>query len=139
MEISLPSITRDVARALVGQFTAFAPMPQATEGLTLTIDTLISCARSEAHARATVKAIIESPGDPLRWPSPDRIRAVAWSMLSESDRRTNCEVCNGTGWRSKPIVLKGITYDNSVRCACNGGRLPVPDGKMAAASEEVVW
>lgn len=140
----MPEISREMARSLVSKFTAFAPLPQAKEGLALTIDTLIACARSEVHAKRIIEEIVDAPGDPVRWPSPERIRTVAWALLTDSEKRTHCKHCDGLGWRSAPLTIKGIEYANSVRCACNGGRLPAQprDGKLASAAEameEVVW
>lgn len=142
----MPEITREIARALVGQFTAFAPLPQAKEGLTLTIDTLIASARSEGHARSIVRDIVDAPGDPARWPSPDRIRSVAWSLLTESEKITPCHRCGGSGFIHTVKTIGGIPYDFSALCSCRPGSQSSPptkqDRKLAASAEvmeDVVW
>ncbi len=137
----MPEITREAARALVGQFTAFAPLPQATEGLTLTIDTLIACARSEAHAKRIVREIVEAPGDPARWPAPERIRSVAWSLLSDGEKNTNCERCGGSGFVHVVRVIKGVPLDFADTCSCRqrvalAVDKPKRDSKMAAIAED---
>lgn len=139
----MPSITRDLARSLVGQFTAFAAMPQAQEGLSLTIDTLMEASRSESHACAIVREIVSMPGEPLRWPSPDRIRAVAWRLLTDSDQHpvSHCKCVNG--WVTSVRMLKGVPYDCASPCPRCRGAQPQSeqDGKSASVEreEEVTW
>lgn len=134
----MPEIKRETARALVGQFTAFAPLPQADEGLTLTINTLIASARSEAHARAIVREIVDAPGDPPKWPPPDRIRAVAWSLLTESEKSNPCKKCNGCGFVHSVRRVAGVPLDFSEPCSCRVAPQPAPDQKsrgIASASD----
>lgn len=58
-----------------------------------------------------------------------------WAKVNEgmSQEKQDCEDCGG--WRYDPIVRRGIRYDNSVRCHCNGGRQVSQDAKMRAAAE----
>lgn len=131
--------SREEAKSLVKRFGSFATPPSEPEALGVTIDTLWRACETRQHAEKVVQDIIESPGEPVRWPSPERINAVAHL---HKPRALKCQHCDGAGWRSAPFVSKGIEYSNSVRCVCNGGRLPAPtDGKAAAAGkeEEVVW
>lgn len=143
----MPEISRDTAKSLVSQFTAFAPLPQAREGLTLTIDTLIAAARSEGHARRIVAEIVDAPGEPARWPSPDRIRSVAWALLTDSEKTTPCQECGGTGWKHFTRSYGGVPLDFSTECSCRP-RAPIVassvkrDGKMSSAAEtmeDVTW
>ena len=134
--------TRDDAKSLVRRFGSIARPPDEPEAIGVTIDTLWHSCESREQAERVVADIIESPGDPIRWPTPDRIRAVAYRHKPRGGPR--CEHCDGMGWRSKPIFVKGIEYPNCVRCVCNGGKLPPPqrDGKMSSAAEVmegVVW
>lgn len=143
----MPEISRDTAKSLVSQFTAFAPLPQAREGLTLTIDTLIASARSESHARRIVAEIVDAPGDPARWPSPDRIRSVAWALLTESEKAAPCQECGGSGWRHFVRMVGGVPLDFSTECSCRPrapavASSPRRDGKMSSAAEtmeDVTW
>lgn len=141
----MSEIKREVARALVGQFTAFSPLPQADEGLTLTINTLIASARSEAHARAIVREIVDAPGDPPKWPSPDRIRAVAWALLTESEKAIKCGKCGGSGFIHTVRIVGGVPLDCSGPCSCRVVPQPAPDQKSrgiasaAAAMEDFRW
>lgn len=139
----MPEISRELARSLVGQFTAFAYLPQADEGLTLTINTLIASARSEAHARAIVREIVDAPGDPPKWPPPDRIRSVAWALLAESEKSTACDRCGGCGYIHTVRIIGGVPYDFSDKCACRPlpqsptqETKPVRGGKML---EDSAW
>lgn len=126
-------IDRELAKKLVEQFTAFAAPPMLQGGLTTTIDTLVACARSERHARAIVREIVETPGDPPRWPAPDRIRSVAWQLLSEEERTPQCSRCGGSGWHHFTRLVRGVSHDFSQRCSCRGGAAEAHDGKMSAA------
>lgn len=136
----MPEIDRETARALVGTFTAFAPLPQATEGLSLTINTLIASARSEAHARRIVNEIVDAPGDPARWPSPERIRSVAWALLTEAEKANPCQKCAGSGFMHTEKIIGGVAYDFSVPCSCRAPapvvdahpKKPARDSRMAA-------
>lgn len=145
----MPKITRETAQKLVGQFTAFAYLPQSNEGLTLTIDTLIASARSEGHAKAIVQEILDAPGDPPIWPPPHRIRKVAWDLLTDDEKSSGCcERCNGSGFVHTVKRIKGVPYDFSEECSCRvpatpqSTTKPVRDGRMASAAdamEGVVW
>lgn len=141
----MPEIKRETARALVGQFTAFAALPQADEGLTLTINTLIASARSEAHARAIVREIVDAPGDPPKWPPPDRIRAVAWALLTESEKASKCGKCGGMGFVHSVRRVAGVPLDFSEPCSCRSVPQQTPDQKSrgiastADAMEDLRW
>lgn len=142
----MPEIDRDTAKALVSAFTAFAPLPQAMEGLTLTINTLIAAARSVAHARAIVNEIVDAPGDPARWPSPERIRSVAWSLLTEAEKVNPCQKCAGSGFMHTEKLIGGVVYDFSAPCSCRAPappesapqKKPARDGRMASAKDAMV-
>lgn len=90
--------------------------------------TLHKCARSRRHAEKIIDAIIEAPGredDGIqRWPKPDRIRAVAWSLLEERDKQIGCHKCNGTGFISGERVIGGVAYECSNPCSCRPAAPP---------------
>jgi hypothetical protein len=83
------------------------------------VTTLAAKSRSQQHAKRVIDAIIESPGEDRngqrRWPDPERIRAVAWSLLEDKDKQLACEHCGGRGWISMTIGQ----YDCAKRCPCN--------------------
>lgn len=129
-------IKRTTAQALVGQFTSFAPLPQADEGLTLTIDTLIAAARSEDHAKAIVQEIVEAPGgderNPPKWPTVAQIRAVAWRLLTESEKVNPCKKCNGCGFVHTVRRVAGVPLDFAEPCSCRSIPQPAPEASPGA-------
>lgn len=95
--------------------------PTTTAGLKELYLTLQQCARSDDHARRIVDEIIESPGgdDGIhRWPKPDQIRSIAWSLLSDAEKAIGCKACNGTGFHHATKTINGVQFDFSTPCSC---------------------
>lgn len=96
-----------------------APRPDTAEALADLLDALESSSRSEHHCKRIVTAIVESPGDPPRWPTIATIRAIAWELLSDAERANTCRGCDGSGYLHHVRFVGGVAYDFSESCkAC---------------------
>lgn len=80
------------------------PFPPPTdEAMEEILQSLIKSCRSLNHAKNTITALIESPGESgdgiERWPTPKSIRMTAWGLLSEQERTgKTCGHCI-EGWK----------------------------------------
>lgn len=112
-------IDREFAKSQIASLGCLPFPPTTDEGMGELINTLAHKARSKQHAKRVIDAIIEAPGEDRngqrRWPDPERIRALAWSMLEDREKQRACEHCGGGGWISVTIGQ----YDCAKRCICN--------------------
>lgn len=102
-----------------------AGKPAKPEGMAEVVNALFYAAKSAAHAKAIISAYLESPlldgyGN-ARWPTPDKIRAIAWA-LSPKETVPYCEECNHTGWRivERAVYSCGMpqTLSFAEQCSC---------------------
>lgn len=112
-------IDREFAKKQIARLGCLPFPPSNAEGMAELVSTLTSWARSSQHAIRVIDAIIESPGEDRngqrRWPDPERIRALAWSLLEDGEKQRSCEHCGGSGYISVTIGQ----YDCAKRCPCN--------------------
>lgn len=110
-------IPREFAREQVRRLAGIpAPPPSTAEAIADLVDALESSARSESHAMRIISAIVESPGDPPRWPTIATIRAIAWELLTDEQKANHCRVCDGSGFLHRVKIVGGVSYDFSNPC-----------------------
>lgn len=88
------------------------------------VKALFDHARSDAHAKRTVDALIESPGHNCL---PDDITRAAWSLLEDDEKKPagrDCPRCFGSGFVT---VVRG-GYEGAEPCP-----EPVHGGKVLTA------
>jgi predicted Zn-ribbon and HTH transcriptional regulator len=106
-----------------------------TDGVLLRhiVKQLAESSRSETHCRQIVDAL--KMGE--RFPIYEEIKRVAWSLLSEAERKlVGCPQCSDTGFVKRSKVIRGMVvdgYDPCQRChpAANGnGGRKAPRGAI---------
>lgn len=111
-------IDRNFAREQVRRLAGIpAPPPSTQEAMADIVDALESSARSESHAKRIISAIVESPGEPPRWPTIATIRAIAWELLTDAEKKSTCRGCDGSGYIHRVRFVHGVPYDASEPCS----------------------
>ena len=111
-------MTREFAKSQSRRLSGIpAPRTDTAEAPADLLDALESASRSEHHCRRIVTAIVESPGDPPRWPTIATIRAIAWELLTDAEKKSTCRGCDGSGYIHRVRLVNGVPYDASEPCS----------------------
>ena len=111
-------IGREFLKSQMRRFSGIpSPPPQTSEAIADIADALESASRSEHHCKRIVTAIVESPGDPPRWPTVATIRAIAWELLTDAEKKSTCRGCDGSGYIHRVRLVNGVPYDASKPCS----------------------
>jgi len=108
-------IGREFAKHQIYRLTVFESFPRFDEGISELISTLEHSATSQAHAIATLDALIAQParrgdGVPI-CPAPDDVIRIAHGLMTDSteEKPIKCTTCGGTGWiHSTRMVINSV-------------------------------